>query len=93
VENFQGEIVASRGGNQSAVPIQGESKIAVAPVHWVDADGNGQIDDGEMLEGSFVIEDMAGVHIDWQDLEEIWDDGSYSWDDQQGKFIPQSGLP
>ncbi len=93
VGNFQGEIVASRAGNQSAVPIQGESKIAVAPVHWVDSDGNGQIDDGEMLEGSFVIEDMAGVHIDWQDLEEIWDAGSYSWDDQRGKFIPQPGQP
>lgn len=93
VENFQGEIVASREGNQSAVPIQGESNITVAPVHWVDADGNGQIDDGEMLEGSFVIEDMAGVHIDWQDLEEIWDAGSYAWDDKQGKFIPQSGQP
>jgi len=92
-ESFQGEIVESRDGNQSAVPIQGESKIAVAPVHWVDADGNGRIDDGEMLEGSFTIEDMAGVHIDWHDLEELWDAGSYSWDDQKGKFLPQSAQP
>ncbi len=92
-ESFQGEIVESRDGNQSAVPIQGESKIAVAPVHWVDADGNGRIDDGEMLEGSFTIEDMAGVHIDWHDLEELWDAGSYSWDDKKGKFLPQSVQP
>ena len=92
-ESFQGEIVASREGNQSAVPIQGENVIAVAPVHWVDADGNRQIDDGEMLEGSFTIEDMAGVHIDWHDLEELWDAGSYSWDDQKMKFLPQPGQP
>ncbi|MCK4508072.1 MAG: helix-turn-helix transcriptional regulator [Desulfuromonadales bacterium] len=88
--SFQGEIVASRGGNRSAVAVQGESKIAVAPVHWVDADGNGRIDDGEMLEGSFTIEDMSGVHIDWQDLEELWDAGSYAWDSKKGKFLPQS---
>lgn len=92
-ESFQGEIVASREGNQSAVPVQGENNILVAPVHWVDADGNGRIDDGEMLEGSFTIEDMAGVHIDWHDLEELWDAGSYSWDDKKNKFLPKAAKP
>ena len=92
-ERFQGEIVASRKGNQSAVPIQGESTIAVAPVHWVDANGDKHIDDGEMLEGSFTIEDMAGVHIDWDDLEELWDAERYSWDAQKKRFRPQPGQP
>jgi len=92
-ESFQGEIIASREGSQSAVPVQGESNIMVAPVHWVDADGNRRIDDGEMLEGSFTIEDMAGVHIDWHDLEELWDAGSYSWDDKKKKFIPEPEKP
>lgn len=92
-ERFQGEIVASRKGNQSAVPIQGESKITVAPVHWVDANGDKRIDDGEMLEGSFTIEDMAGVHIDWHDLEELWDAGRYSWDVQKQRFLPQPQQP
>lgn len=90
---FQGEIVASKSGSQSAVAIQGESKITVDPVHWVDSDGNGRIDDGEMLEGSFTIEDMAGVHIDWNDLEELWDAGSYLWDAEKGKFMPQTEQP
>lgn len=90
---FQGEVVASSKGNQSAVPVLGESKISVAPVHWVDADGNGRIDDGEMLEGSFTIEDMAGVHIDWHDLEELWDAGSYTWDREKGKFLPKPSSP
>lgn len=90
---FQGEVVASSKGNQSAVPVLGESKIAVAPVHWVDADGDGRIDDGEMLEGSFTIEDMAGVHIDWHDLESLWDAGSYTWDQGKGKFLPEPTSP
>lgn len=87
---FQGEIVASREGNQSAVSIQGESKIVVAPAHWADSDGNGHIDDGEMLEASFTIEDMAGVHIDWNDLEKLWGSGSYFWDSQKKQFLPES---
>ncbi|RLA02842.1 MAG: hypothetical protein DRQ47_06230 [Gammaproteobacteria bacterium] len=87
---FRGEIIASRDRSQSSVQIQGESTIAVAQVHWVDSDGNGQIDDVEMLEGSFTIEDMAGVHIDWDDLEKLWDAESYVWDEDKKKFLPQS---
>jgi transcriptional regulator with XRE-family HTH domain len=89
-QGFQGEIVASRQGNQSAVPIQGDSSITVAPVHWVDADGDGTIDDVEMLEGSFTIEDMTGVHIDWDALETLWDAGSYVWDSKKGMFVPNA---
>jgi transcriptional regulator with XRE-family HTH domain len=91
--SFQGDIIASRQGNQSAVPIQGENKITVAPMHWADMDGNGRIDDGEMLEGSFTIEDMAGVHLDWHDLETLWDAESYRWDARKKQFVPQVAKP
>ena len=87
-QGFQGEVVASREGSQSAIPVQGESSVRVAPVHWVDANGDGRIDDAEMLEGSFTIEDMSGVHIDFDDLENLWDAGSYRWDKVKGVFIP-----
>lgn len=93
VGSFQGEIVASRKGSQSAVAILGESQVRVAPVHWVDTNGDGQIDDVEMLEGSFTIEDMAGVHIDWDDLELLWNAGSYTWDKRKGRFVPDPGQP
>lgn len=87
---FQGEIVASHKGNQSAVPILGETKIDIAGIHWVDANGDGHIDDVEMLEGSFTIEDMAGVHIDWNDLEALWDAGKYVWSHKKGQFVPEN---
>jgi len=93
VANFQGDIIASREGNQSAIPIQGESKMTVAPFHWADSDGNGRIDDGEMLEGSFTIEDMAGVHLDWHDLEMLWDGESYQWDARKKQFVPKAQKP
>jgi len=91
--SFHGEIVASNQGSQSAVAVQGEMKIVVAPKHWADTDGDGRIDDREMLEASFTIEDMVGVHIDWHDLEQLWDAGSYTWNKKQGKFVPQLREP
>jgi len=92
-EGFQGEVVASMEGSQSAIPVQGESSVKVAPVHWVDTNGDRRIDDAEMLEGSFFIEDMAGVHIDWNDLEDLWDAGSYRWDKRKGRFVPEPDHP
>jgi len=89
---FQGEIVASKQGSQSAVPVQGEDKVVVSNVHWADTDGDGHIDDGEMLEASFTIEDMEGVHIDWNDLEKLWVAGSYSWDAKKEKFVPKKSM-
>lgn len=89
VGTFRGEIVASREGSQSSVQVQGESRTAVAPIHWADADGDGRIDDGEMLQGSYTIEDMAGVHIDWDDLERLWDAGSYEWSEKKARFVPR----
>ncbi len=86
---FVGEIVSGTEGNQSSVPVQGESKVSVAPFHWADADGNGTIDDAEMLQASFTIEDMSGVHIDWDDLEGLWDAGRYYWDQDKSAFLPQ----
>ena len=92
-QGFQGEIVASSEGSQSAVPVLGDSAVTVAPVHWVDTNADGRIDDAEMLEGSFTIEDMAGVHIDFDDLEKLWDAGSYRWDKAKGVFVPDPGRP
>ncbi len=91
--SFQGEIVGSNEGSKSAVPIQGERLIDVTQSHWADANGDGQIDDAEMLEASFTIEDMAGVHIDWSDLEKLWTAGRYAWDKKAAKFLPQPSKP
>jgi transcriptional regulator with XRE-family HTH domain len=85
---FQGEVVAGSGSGQSAVPVQGEGRIVVAPVLWADLNGDGRIDDGEMLQASYTVDEMAGVQIDWFELERLWNAGGYRWDDQTGKFLP-----
>jgi hypothetical protein len=30
---------------------------------------------------------MAGVHIDWAELERLWNAGGYRWDETTGKFV------
>lgn len=90
---FQGEVVAGSGKNQAAVPLQGDGRVTVAPVLWADLDGNGRIDDGEMLQASYTIDEMAGVHIDWYELERLWSAGGYRWNDERGRFVPVPAAP
>ena len=85
---FQGEIIAGKGDNQLSAPVLGETTLKIAPIHWADTDGNGRIDDLEMLETSYTVDEMTGVHLDWEYLESLWDAEGYRWDEEQGKFIP-----
>ncbi len=85
---FQGEVVAGSGGSQTAVPVHGEGRVAVAPVLWADLNADSRIDDGEMLQASYTVDEMAGVHIDWLDLERLWNAGGYRWDDKSATFVP-----
>ena len=35
-----------------------------------------------------MVEEMTGVHLDWELVDNIWDAGSYQWDEKTKKFIP-----
>ena len=85
---FQGEIIAGKGDNQISKPVLGDIDLKIAPIHWADADGDGRIDDLEMLETSYIVDEMTGVHLDWDYLESLWDAEGYRWDEEQKKFLP-----
>jgi hypothetical protein len=85
---FLGEIVAGSGSIKAAVPVTGESQVVVAPQLWADLDGDGRIDDSEMLQASYTVDEMAGVHIDWLELERLWSAGGYRWDAAKTRFVP-----
>jgi len=36
---------------------------------------------------------MSGVHLDWKQLESIWDAGRYRWDAQERQFLPVKDSP
>jgi DNA-binding XRE family transcriptional regulator len=85
---FQGEVVAGAADLKIAVPVHGDGRVAVAPVLWADQNGDGRIDDSEMLQASYTVDDMAGVKIDWLELEHLWNAGGYRWDDRKQIFVP-----
>jgi transcriptional regulator with XRE-family HTH domain len=85
---FAGDIVANPDGRPAPAPVSGATVIRIAPYHWADLNGDKVIDDAEMLQASDTVDKMKGVHLDWYQLEELWDAGGYRWDQERGKFVP-----
>lgn len=85
---FRGEMIISGGDGQVTVPVEGASSIALAPVLWADSNGDFVIDDAEMLQASYTVDEMNGVYIDWGKLEQLWDAGKYRWDEKKHDFLP-----
>lgn len=87
-QSFTGEVVV-KGDTQGKVAIVGGSlQMDVAGFLWPDVDGDNVIDDGEMLAASDVFDEMQGVHLDWNSLENIWDAGQYEWLEKKVQFVP-----
>ncbi|HKK01131.1 MAG TPA: hypothetical protein VJ955_03100, partial [Desulfuromonadales bacterium] len=86
--DFAGEVIAQSGGHQRPVTVGGSDQVRVAPFHWADRNGDGVIDDGEVLQAYDTIEEMKGVHLDWSTIESIWDAGGYRLDEKKHSFAP-----
>jgi len=87
--SFSGEIVANPNGNNAPTALLGESEIKVGPYLWADLNGDGRVDDSEMLTASDTFDEMKGVHLDWNQLEDIWDAEGYRWNPDKRVFIPE----
>lgn len=85
---FRGEIVGSSEERNRAAAILGNGEVVVEPFNWTDSNGDGRIEDLEMLEASQAFQEMGGVHLDWKHLEQLWDAGSYHWDATKNQFLP-----
>lgn len=93
IGEFVGEVVAKANGRTPPAPVLGEEQIKVAPFLWADLNGDNLIDDGEMLQASDTVDEMTGVHINWDLLENIWDAGSYKWNVRKQGFVPVKPPP
>lgn len=85
---FSGEVIAQADGRQRPVTVAGPDSVRVAPFLWADRNGDGVIDDGEVLQAYDTIEEMKGVHLDWDTIESIWDAGGYRLDSKNHRFAP-----
>ncbi|MBE0502712.1 MAG: helix-turn-helix transcriptional regulator [Desulfuromonadales bacterium] len=89
IARFRGEIVANLDEKNQAISSVGETEMTVGPYNWSDLDGDSSIDDAEMLEASLAFEELEGVHLDWKDLERLWDAGHYRFDPVGRRFVPE----
>lgn len=88
IARFRGEIVANLDEKNQAIASVGETEMTVGPYSWSDLNGDSTIDDAEMLEASQAFEELEGVHLDWKELERIWDAGQYRFDSAGRRFVP-----
>ncbi|HBT82870.1 MAG TPA: XRE family transcriptional regulator [Desulfuromonas sp.] len=94
ISQMQGEVVASSAdGKNAPSSVLGTAQLSVAPYLWADRNGDNSVDDAEMLDASYVVEEMGGVHLDWKQLEGIWDAGRYRWEVDKKQFIPLKDSP
>lgn len=85
--HFSGSIVAHTDGFIRTENIGGDHLVTVAGVHWADANGDGRIDDNEIIPAYYLTEAMKGLDLDWKTIEAIWSGKGYRWDAQTQKFV------
>jgi transcriptional regulator with XRE-family HTH domain len=85
--SFSGEIILHDGGITRRGACGGDSTVTVAGVHWADRNGDGRIDDDEIMPAYYLTEEMKGVGIDWKTIEAIWSGKGYRWDPRTREFV------
>jgi hypothetical protein len=81
---LKGEIVLRVAGSNRTEPVSGSSHVAIGAYHWADANGDGRIDDDEIMPAYYKCEEMKGLGLDWKTVEAIWSGKGYRWDAQNG---------
>ena len=83
---FSGEVVAQVGGITRKKASSGDRKTTVAGLHWADRNGDGRIDDEEIMPAYYLVEEMKGLELDWKTVEAIWSGKGYRWDSGRRNF-------
>jgi transcriptional regulator with XRE-family HTH domain len=83
---FTGNTVSSAEGFSRTETVEGDRVVKVAGVHWADTNGDGRIDDDEIMPSYYLTEEMKGLGLDWKTIETIWNARGYLWDRQKSGF-------
>ncbi len=83
---FAGEVVAHAGEITRKAACGGDRTVTVAGVHWADRNGDGRIDDDEIMPAYYLSEEMKGLGLDWKTIEVIWSGKGYRWDSRTWEF-------
>ena len=84
---FGGTTVISRAERNSTETIGGDASVQVAGRHWADGNGDGVIDDTEIMPAYYLTEEMKDFGLDWKTIEIIWSGKGYRWDSVTRQFV------
>lgn len=84
---FGGKIIVNTGGINRTEPIGGSADVTVGVFHWADANGDGRIDDNEIMPAYYLTEELKGLGLDWKSIEAIWSGKGYVWDKERKAFV------
>lgn len=80
--DFGGEIVLADGTVTRRGAIGGSGRLTVNGRHWADTNGDGRIDDNEIMPAYYLSEEMKGLGLDWKTIETIWSSAGYTWNEK-----------
>lgn len=85
---FDGGVVIRNMAESEREELIGVNQLVIAHIHWADLNGDGVIDDDEMLEAAALSENMLDLPLDLDSVEELWIEEHYHWSDQHHNFTP-----
>lgn len=86
---LKGEIVLRGAAANRTEAVGGSSDIRLGAYHWADANGDGRIDDDEIMPAYYICDEMKGLGLDWKTIEAIWTGKGYRWDAKSGYTVLQ----
>ncbi|MDY0190982.1 MAG: helix-turn-helix transcriptional regulator [Desulfuromonas sp.] len=88
--SFDGGVVVRNTADSAREELIGVNQLVIAHIHWADLNGDGLIDDDEMLEAASLSEDMPSLPLDLDSVEDLWIEEYYHWSDKLNNFIPNN---
>jgi len=85
---ISGELIVHAQNQRSSAVIDSMAPMTVVRRHWVDDNGDGVIDDLEILNVSDWLDGSEEMHREWDQIEAIWEAGGYAWDLDTSRFVP-----
>jgi transcriptional regulator with XRE-family HTH domain len=83
-QQISGEIVLHEEEGNRTETVGGSGRLQLGAYHWADANGDGRIDDDEIMPAYYMCEEMKDLGLDWKTIEAIWSGKGYSWDPRSG---------
>lgn len=80
-------LITQRKERGKGRAITGSEVATISSYHWADTDENGIIDDEEILVVYDDYNEVQGLTLDMELIEEIWFGSGYKWDSKTGQFV------